>query len=319
MPRPRLFTASATAATVAAAAAVATVVSVASPAVASAAPGLSAPGRTQVSVDGTWTGLHVGTPNENEARYSLSLTKLLIADYVFEHGGAQDREKARNMVRYSDDNLATELSQKYPQAIPSKVEQYGMTSAVPASTWGNWKFSSADWSRYLSAKHREDPTATGPLLSAMRESSTVAADGYGQRYGVALLPGVLGWKSGWSDDRTTYHASTGFGGGWTVAVQTTGTRGDLDADLAAALSPAGLIPDPGSLATMTLWPAREVARQGVQATADWVGSVVGPVDPATARAIADSITTAGEPVVAAVPETIPLPGVIAAALPGARA
>lgn len=171
MPRPRLFTASATAATVAAAAAVATVVSVASPAVASAAPGLSAPGRTQVSVDGTWTGLHVGTPNENEARYSLSLTKLLIADYVFEHGGAQDREKARNMVRYSDDNLATELSQKYPQAIPSKVEQYGMTS----------------------------------------------------------------------------------------------------------------------------------------------------VDPATARAIADSITAAGEPVVAAVPETIPLPGVIAAALPGARA
>lgn len=70
---------------------------------------------------------------------------------------------------------------------------------------------------------------------------------------------------------------------------------------------------------MTLWPAREVARQGVQATADWVGSVVGPVDPATARAIADSITAAGEPVVAAVPETIPLPGVIAAALPGARA
>lgn len=287
---------------------------------AASAAGLSAPGRTQVSVDGTWTGLHAGTPNENEARYSLSLTKLLIADYVFDHGTPEDRAKASAMVRTSDDRLAGELSRKYPQAIRTTADRYGMHSAVPAADWGNWRFSSADWSRYLSAKHREDPTATGPLLTAMRESSPVAADGYDQRYGVALLPGVVGWKSGWSDDRTTYHASTGFGGGWTVAVQTTGTKGDLDHDLTDALSVLGTPgaaagSDLGSAPGLDQWPARQVARQGLDATQQWVRATVGPVDRATADAVADSIGAAAGPVVDAVPETIPLPGVLTAMLP----
>lgn len=290
------------------------------------AAGLSAPGRTQVSVDSTWTGLHAGTPNENEARYSLSLTKLLIADYVFDHGTPADREKASAMIRNSDDRLAGELSRKYPQAIRTTADRYGMHSAVPAATWGNWKFSSADWSRYLSAKHREDPTATGPLLTAMRQSSTTAADGYDQRYGVALLPGVIGWKSGWSDDRRTYHASTGFGGGWTVAVQTTGSKGDLNRDLTDALSAVpggdlGSAGTPGSSdlgsAGITQWPARTVARQGLDATAQWVRGMVAPVDPVAADAIVGSLGTLTGPVVDAVPETIPLPGFLTAALPRA--
>lgn len=241
-------------------------------------------GRTQVSVDHSYTGLHVGTTNEQEARYSLSLTKLLIADYVFEHGSPQDKAKARQMIVRSDDRLAGELSRRYSRAISSKAAQYHMRSAVPAASWGNWRFSSADWSRYLSAKHREDPTATGPLLSAMRQSASHGADGYSQRYGVALLPGVQGWKSGWSDDRTTFHSSAGFGNGWAVAVQTNGRASDLNHDLFQALR-SGSARNRPSAPGMTNYPARQAAQQGVEAIQSWITRTVGPIDKNAASAI----------------------------------
>ena len=67
---------------------------VASPSNASAAPmpnvdqngNIAAPGRTQISFQSTLTGHHVGTANEHESRPGLSLVKMYIADYVFEHG-----------------------------------------------------------------------------------------------------------------------------------------------------------------------------------------------------------------------------------------
>lgn len=255
---------------------------------------LNAPGRTQVSVDHTFTGLHAGTPNENEARYSLSLTKLLLADYIFERGSQLDKDKAFAMIQRSDDGLASELAGRYPQAIGAKAAQYRMNSAVPASTWGNWRFSSADWSRYLSAKHREDPTGRGPLLTAMRTSAPVGADGYPQRYGVANVPGTIGWKSGWSDDRTSQHASVGFGNDWTVAVQTNGTAGDLDNDLNQALrsgTPAGPL---GSS-------AQGSARAAVDGTIAWVNQIIGPLNPDVANAINAGIQTVTTPIVNALP------------------
>lgn len=262
---------------------------------------LDAPGRTQISVDHAHSSAHLGTANENEPRYSLSLTKLLIADYVFAHGSAADKAKASQMIRTSDDGLATELAGKYPNAIRATANQYNLNSAVPADTWGNWKFSSNDWSRYLSAKLREDPTGTGPLLSAMRQSTTVAADGYNQRFGVALLPGVDGWKSGWSDDRSTYHASVGFGGGWTVAVQTSGNRGALNRDLTGALDRVGP-PTPDAGPGMTNWPARAVAQGSVDDVTAWVNQVAPGV-------------RVQSPSMGAVPQYIPLPDVVASALP----
>lgn len=323
----------------------AAIFSVATPAVANAAPSpadvqgvLSAPARTQVSVDHTYTGLHAGTPNENESRYSLSLTKLLLADYIYEHGTQADKDKATAMIQRSDDNLATELSGRYPQAIQSKANQYGMKSAVPASTWGNWKFSSADWSRYLSAKHREDPTGTGPLLSAMRSSQDRGADGYYQRYGVALLPGVQGWKSGWSDDRTSYHASVGFGNDWSVAVQTNGGADALNNDLTQALNsglaanpipkpPAPLptvpAPVPGSSAPaipgipMQNYPARAVAQASVDNSKQWVNQNVAPVDKVAANNINASIDSTTAPIINAVPENVQVPTALVGMLPPA--
>ncbi|HIW91441.1 MAG TPA: hypothetical protein H9870_07265 [Candidatus Corynebacterium avicola] len=262
---------------------------------------LDAPARSQISVDHAHSGAHLGTANENEPRYSLSLTKLLIADYVFENGSAADKDKASRMIRNSDDALASELAGKYPDAISTISSRYNMNSAVPADSWGNWKFSSNDWSRYLSAKLREDPTGTGPLLSAMRQSRTVAADGYNQRFGVALLPGVEGWKSGWSDDRSTFHASVGFGGGWTVAVQTNGTRGALNRDLTDVLDRVGP-PTPDAAPGTTNWPARAVAQGAVDDVTAWVNQVAPGVQ-------------VESPSMDAVPEYIPLPDVIAGALP----
>lgn len=275
-------------------------------------------GRTQVSVDHS-SGLHVGTPNENEARYSLSLTKLLIADYVFEHGTPAEKAKASDMIIHSNDALATELSNRYPTAIRTKASQYKMNSAVPASSWGNWRFSSADWSRYLTAKRKEDPTGTGPLLTAMRMSTTTAADGYNQRYGVALLPGVQGWKSGWSDDRRTYHASVGYGGSWSVAVQTNGTSGDLNRDLIEALN-SGIgapapTPAPGG---MVNYPARAVAQSSLETTQAWIKQSIGGVDPLAASAISRSVGDGAQPVISAIPEYIALPAPVAQALPQPR-
>lgn len=291
------------------------------PATASAAPSpstvhapMKAPARTQVSVDHTYTRFHVGTPNENESRYSLSLTKLLLADYIYQHGSPADKAKATAMIEQSNDGLASELSAKYPQAIQAKAHQYGMKSAVPASTWGNWKFSSADWSRYISAKHREDPTATGPLLSAMKRSHTHGADGYYQRYGVALLPGVKGWKSGWSDDRTTYHASVGFGNDWTVAIQTNGNAGALNADLNQALNSGAQKPSapqqpkplPSGIA-MTNYPARGAAKAGFEASKAWVNKNVAPVDPRAAHRINQDIDRQAANILKTVPRYIPVP------------
>lgn len=315
------------------------IVSVSAPGVANAAVNpsavnapMTAPARTQVSVDHTYTGFHVGTPNENESRYSLSLTKLLIADYIYENGTAADKAKATTMIQRSDDNLASELSARYPQAISTKAAQYGMKSAVPASTWGNWRFSSADWSRYLSAKHREDPTATGPLLSAMRSSQSNGADGYYQRYGVALVPGVQGWKSGWSDDRSTYHASVGFGNDWSVAIQTTGTAATLNNDLTQALAsgvkapaipntpavPGSSIPSLNNSALdMQNYPARAVAQAGVDSSKQWVNQNVGNVDKNAANVINQNIDAYSPQVVNAVPENIQLPGFVVGALPPA--
>lgn len=309
----------ATAFTAAAAVAAATApAAIAAPNPATVTNPMHAHGRTQVSVDHTHTGLHVGTPNENEARYSLSLTKLLLADFVFEHGAPADKAKAHEMIVHSNDGLASELAGRYPQAIGAKAGQYHLNSAVPASTWGNWRFSSADWSRYLSAKLREDPTGTGPLLSAMRMSAPQGADGYNQRYGVALLPGVQGWKSGWSDDRSTFHASAGFGNGWTVAVQTNGTAGDLNHDLIQALNSGQGIPAPqgpvGSLDTVN-YPARAAAQASVNSTVAWVNNTIGGMDPQAAQAISGSIAHSSAPVVNAVPASIPMPQFLAQALP----
>ena len=183
---------------------------------------IDAPGRTQISFTHTPSGAHYGTANENEARPGLSIVKLYIADYVFKHGTEADKAKATQMIRYSDDNIASELYGRYPDSINATAREYGLSNTHGAGHWGNSTTSSADTVKFLEAKKRENPS--DPVLVAMNTASPVAADGYRQDYGTATLPGVIGTKWGWSDDRQSIHASASIGPDFSVAANTYGTK-----------------------------------------------------------------------------------------------
>lgn len=118
---------------------------------------IDAPGRTQISFTHTPSGTHYGTANENEARPGLSIVKLYIADYVFKHGTEADKAKATEMIRYSDDNIASELYGRYPDSINATAREYGLSNTHGAGHWGNSTTSSADTVKFLEAKKRENP------------------------------------------------------------------------------------------------------------------------------------------------------------------
>lgn len=195
---------------------------------------IDAPTRTQVSFDYTPTGTHFGTTNENESRPGLSIVKLYIADYVFKHGTEADKAKATQMIRYSDDAIASELYGRYPESINATAHEYGLSNTHGAAHWGYSTTSSADTVKFLEAKKRENPA--DPVLIAMSTASPVAADGYSQDYGTATLPGVSGTKWGWSDDRRSIHASASIGPDFSVAANTYGTKQDYTNDVQGAFT-----------------------------------------------------------------------------------
>lgn len=202
---------------------------------------IEAPARTQISFNHTATGFHAGTANENEARPGLSIVKLYIADYVFKHGSPEDKAKATQMIRTSDDAIASELYGRYPDSINATARDYGLANTHGASHWGNSTTSSRDTADFLAAKKRENPA--DPVLVAMKTASPVAADGYAQDYGTGTLPGVNGTKWGWSDDRSSVHASASIGPDFTVAANTYGPKDAHTADVQGAFdAPTPVLP-----------------------------------------------------------------------------
>ena len=195
---------------------------------------ISAPGRTQISFQSTVTGYHVGTANEHESRPGLSLVKMYIADYVFEHGSPEDRAKATQMLRFSDDNIASELYAKYPNSINDRAEKYHLADTHGDPHWGNSTTSTADSVAYLEAKKRENPF--DPVLTALATASPVAAHGYQLDYGTARLPGVVGTKWGWSDDRSSVNASASFGPFFSASASTYGPSQQLTDDVQGAFT-----------------------------------------------------------------------------------
>lgn len=149
------------------------------------------------------------------------------------HGDATDIPTAQQMIRASDDALASQLYQKYPNAITTTASEFGLTDTHAAPHWGNSTTSTADVNKYLVAKRRTDPTS--PVLLAMSQMDPVAADGYHQDYGTSTLPGVQGSKLGWSDDRSE-HASASFGPGFVVSAHTYGSSSTHTADGQAGFS-----------------------------------------------------------------------------------
>ena len=86
--------------------------------------------------------------------------------------------------------------------------------------------------KFVEAKKRRN--YNDPVLVAMRQATPRAADGYAQDYGTAVLPGAVGTKWGWSDDRRSVHASVTYGRDFTVSANTWGTKHALTNDVRGA-------------------------------------------------------------------------------------
>lgn len=180
----------------------------------SAVPHLVGPAGFQATVI-TADGVTTGTPGQTVPRRGLSIVKLYIADHVLVHGLPEDHEAALEMLRSSDDQIATRLYADYPDSIGEVARRFDLTSTVPATRWGHALTSSADAARFLHTL----AVASGrqPILEALATAYPIAADGYPQNFGTALLPGALGTKWGWDDDRLRSHASATFGTGYVAA------------------------------------------------------------------------------------------------------
>ncbi|WP_245802299.1 hypothetical protein [Corynebacterium pacaense] len=179
---------------------------------------------SQVSYLRLSDGFTTGTATERFARPALSLGKLYIADYVVEHGTLEQQYLAFDMISTSSDASAETLYELYPESIDETAQKYGLLSTRGAEQWGSSVTSTYDVVRFIARLLEDDPTS--PILVAMASADPLAADGYPQNFGTAVLPGVLGTKWGWSDDQTL-HSSVSFGTDFVVAAAVTGTADDL--------------------------------------------------------------------------------------------
>ena len=172
--------------------------------------------------DGTVT----GTANQRTPRSALSLSKLYIADYVLDHGSADEKFEALEMVATSDDPIAKDLYEAYPEAIDATAKKYDLESTRSGTSWGYAVTSTYDAVSYIFQVMRDD--AASPILVAMARSAPIAADGYKQDFGTAVLPGARGTKWAWSNDRAQ-HTSVTFGKDFIAAAAGTGSANDLTA------------------------------------------------------------------------------------------
>ena len=189
------------------------------------------PPRTQVTVRYA-DGNVASTPNSHESRPAVSLVKLYLGMWVLKYGAPEDKARVENMIRSSEDGTASDLERKYPQAIPGIISEYQLGETHHNGYWGNTTTSTEDLARFLGAIST-DPVAA-PIMKGMSTAAPAASDGYRQDFGTAQIPGILGTKFGWSDDRQV-HATASFGPGYTVAANTYGSPGDLTADVLGAV------------------------------------------------------------------------------------
>ncbi|MEX3517221.1 hypothetical protein VVR26_07185 [Corynebacterium camporealensis] len=191
------------------------------------------PPRTQMTLR-LDNGHTISTPNGHESRPALSLSKLYLGMWVMQHGAPGDKARVEQMIRYSDDNIATDPDRRYPQAIDSVARQYGLPNTHRNGFWGNSTTSTQDVTKFINAVYG-DPAAA-PLFRGMNNAAPVAADGYRQDFGTAHVPGVTGTKFGWADNRRV-HATVSRGPGFSIAANTYGPAGAHTADVRGAVRP----------------------------------------------------------------------------------
>lgn len=169
-------------------------------------------------------GMRIGTATERYARPALSLIKLYIAEYVIKHGTEEEKFEALAMVSNSSDSSAEALFEKYPDSIDDVAKRYGLHSTRSDERWGYSVTSTYDVVNFIAQLKEKDPTH--PILVAMSQADSVAADGYRQNFGTAKLQNVIGTKFGWSND-FNLHSSVSFGENFVVAAAVNGSADDL--------------------------------------------------------------------------------------------
>lgn len=259
---------------------------------------IDAPSRTQITLIHPQSGKVWETDNADEPFPALSLVKLLIAEYVYEHGDAKDRDAASQMLRTSNDAIATQVYTRYPGSIRRIANEYQLSNTVGAPHWGNSRTTTSDIASFLAAKHRQD--STGPLMTVLRQAASVAADGYRQDYGTARLPGVQGSKWGWSDDRSSAHFSASFGSDFVVAAATYGSAQQLTNDVLSAFD-GELAPGEEVCAACPSDLLSGSLREADDTIARIYGAAVGTGSQLPA---APSLTEAGAPLVSAVRQAV---------------
>lgn len=180
--------------------------------------------KTQLTYIRLDNGMHLGTVNERFARPALSLSKLYIADYVIDEGTEEEKYQALKMISTSDDGIANDLFESYPESIDAVAEKYGLYATESGEYWGHSVTSTYDVVKFIDALRNED--VLHPVLVAMSQPDEVAADGYEQDFGTAVLDGVVGTKWGWSNNRQI-HSSVSFGDNFIVAASVSGSAEDL--------------------------------------------------------------------------------------------
>ncbi|MDO5029363.1 MAG: hypothetical protein Q4E11_02125 [Corynebacterium sp.] len=188
--------------------------------------------RTQMSVSYSPIGVGYSTDEDQRPLPALSLIKLYIGQYVLEHGAAADAKRVEKMVSRSDDDLAAEFYELYPESVDSIAAEYGLFSTFGGQKWGVSRTTAADVVSFISQLRLRDSDSV--VLKAMRQWSPVAADGYRQDFGLAGLPGSEGAKMGWSNGRT-WHSSVVFGPGYVMAAITEGSKLDHTKDVAEGI------------------------------------------------------------------------------------
>lgn len=198
---------------------------------------LAVPARTEIVAIDLVSGDAYTTGNPHEQMPGLSIVKLFIGQYIVEHGDPADIPVAQQMIRVSDDALATQLYRKYPTSISTIARDYGLGDTVVAREWGSSRTSVNDMAVFLKSLVQNEPN--GPIATAIYTVAPVAADGYHQDYGTARLPGAKGTKFGWSNDRDSANASATIGDGYVIGAETYGTAQALTDDVLAAFPGIG--------------------------------------------------------------------------------
>ena len=63
------------------------------------------------------------------------------------------------MIRYSDDKVASDLDRRYPQAISSIIQEFGLSETHYTGYWGTTKTSTEDVARFI-AEIQHDPRSS---------------------------------------------------------------------------------------------------------------------------------------------------------------